>query len=56
MIKPDKKTELIYPGQIGAAVIGSSNPRLPQYLPVYRLSTAETSCSTMDLAFSGVPK
>jgi hypothetical protein len=37
------------------AVNSGSNPRLPRSLPVYRLPTAETSCGTVDLPFSGVP-
>ncbi|MCP9826222.1 hypothetical protein KBY78_12625, partial [Synechococcus sp. EJ6-Ellesmere] len=38
-----------------AAIVSGDNPQLPRSLPVYRLPTAETSCSAVDLAFSGVP-
>jgi hypothetical protein len=37
------------------AIVSGDNPRLPRFLPVYRLLTAETSCSEVDLPFSGVP-
>ena len=49
-----KATRYAVPGTC-EAIISGSNPRLPRYLPVYRLLNADTRCSAVDLPLSGVP-